>query len=467
LQEFEAGSSQPALARGAAVLPAIAGRNLSLAGCMSELQALGHTVAPLLWAATGASGPVQQDALEQFWQIMLEELRAAGPVDAVALSLQGAMIATHIPDADGEIAGRLRAVLGAAVPIVAMVDWHANISPLLVMAASSIHAERTCPARGADGTGRRAARSIDAGLRAQRPLRRAFRRLPFVIPLAASAPDALPAAGVLARLLAAEAQPGVDHLAFTAGFQGADVAHAGPAVLGYGEDGAAVERAVAAVAESAIAARSGWRAAALDPQAAVAQALAVPHGPVLLVEIDDDPDAGGTGDCMALARALLAAGVPDAVLGIIYEPHVATIAQRAGIGAVLPLALGAKHGLPGDAPLAGMFRVEALAEEPCRCDGPIHAGAMLDPGPLAVLRLEGLRIIVAAKRLAADDRQLFAHAGVPPESVAILAVKSALAHRADLAGLAARVIPVASTGAMPPDPAALPYRHLRRGLAPA
>ena len=77
LEEFGIGTIQPRLCQGEAMLPAIAGRNLALAGVVEQAGVLGHAVVPLVWAAASASGPVVEDAFEHIMRLLLEELAAA------------------------------------------------------------------------------------------------------------------------------------------------------------------------------------------------------------------------------------------------------------------------------------------------------------------------------------------------------------------------------------------------------
>ena len=79
---------------------------------------------------------------------MIDELRSAGAVDAIYLDLHGAMVAEHIDDADGEIASyELRAVVGPDLPIVASLDFHANLSPQMAGLATALLSFRTYPPR--------------------------------------------------------------------------------------------------------------------------------------------------------------------------------------------------------------------------------------------------------------------------------------------------------------------------------
>ena len=54
------------------------------------------------------------------------------PVDAVYLDLHGAMVTEHLDDGEGELLARVRAVVGADIPVVASLDLHANVTRRMV-----------------------------------------------------------------------------------------------------------------------------------------------------------------------------------------------------------------------------------------------------------------------------------------------------------------------------------------------
>src|SRR3546814_15346954 len=71
--------------------------------------------------------------------------RAARPLDGVYITNHGAMTSTGGTDPDGAMYAMVRAVVGDAVPVVATVDLHANISDRMVESVEAIVAYRTNP----------------------------------------------------------------------------------------------------------------------------------------------------------------------------------------------------------------------------------------------------------------------------------------------------------------------------------
>jgi microcystin degradation protein MlrC len=100
---------------------------------------------PIAVARTSPSGPVDQQFFDAFVADVVARLRAAGPLDGVYISEHGAASATVDPDPDGTLFAAVREVVGPAVPVVATLDLHANISQTMVEATDLLVAYRTNP----------------------------------------------------------------------------------------------------------------------------------------------------------------------------------------------------------------------------------------------------------------------------------------------------------------------------------
>jgi len=470
--DFETGYSWPKLTRGVELPAAIKGFNLGISGFVERAAAQGHVIAPLLFASANPSAQVREDAYEAIVAMLFEELANAGEIDALYLGLHGAMVAEHVDDGEGELLARLRQKLGPNLPIVVTLDYHANMSREALEHATAITGYRTYPHADMAETGRRMADWLDRHLaaKAERPAF-AFRQTPFLIPLFAGCTMRAPADAIVQAVADIEAETGV-LLTFAGGFPAADIPDCGPSVYGYGADQAAAAAAVDRLAALVEARESDWGGDVLAPAEAVARARRLAEGacrPVVLADIQDNPGAGGTGDTMGLIRAMLDARLDRAAAGLVYDPHVATIAARAGEGADISVALGGKHGVPGDAPLAGTFRVVTAPDGQMTGSGPLYGGARMDLSPMARLRIGGIDILVVGKRVQAADQEFFRHVGIEPAGMRYLAIKSSAHFRGHFQPIAEAVIDVAAPGAMAAFPADLPFTRLRPGvrLAPA
>jgi microcystin degradation protein MlrC len=463
-EDFVAPDAWPGLVRGADLIDAVRGINLPAAGFILEALAARHTIVPLTWCSATPSAHVTRDAYERIAGMLVEDVANAGHIDAVYLDLHGAMVAEHIDDADGELLRRVRAAIGPHVPLIASLDFHANVSRLMVEQASALVAYRTYPHTDMAVSGERALRVLrDAN---GWPLARAFHALPFLIPLTSQCTLVPPLSSVVDEI--AHLETGLVHsLNFTPGFAAADVPECGPAVFAYGEDAAKVTQAAERVRDLVCEHEHGFKLDVYSIDSALRElerAPAVAGRPIVLADTQDNPGGGGTSDTTSLLKALIAHRAERVLAGVLCDALAAARAHEAGIGAQLDLELGGHAGPVGETPIPARFTVVALGDGRFTATGPFYAGSRMDLGPMAILRIADIYIAVSSRKQQAADRAMFHHLNVDPRDFALLVLKSSVHFRADFGPLASRVLVVAAPGANVADPALLPFKKLRSGM---
>jgi microcystin degradation protein MlrC len=465
--DFEAPDAWPGLTRGAPLLEAVRGINLPLAGFIAEATSAGHTLLPLTWCSATPSAHVTRDAYERIVAMLIDDLRGCGSVDAVYLDLHGAMVAEHIDDADGELLRRIRDVVGARTPIVASLDFHANVSRLMVDQASALVAYRTYPHTDMSESGARAMRVIhDMHASAITSFDSALRQLPFLIPLTSQCTLVEPLAALMDQTLGLERSP-IAAINFTPGFPAADVAECGPAVFAYGHDAASVTQAVDHLASRVAAAESDFALEIHSISAALRETTRTPQlrgRPIILADTQDNPGGGGTADTTSLLKALIASHSRRVLAGVMCDAAAAARAHMAGIGSHIDIALGARAGTADETPIQARFEVMALGDGRFTAAGPFYLGARMNLGPMALLRLGDVHIAVASRKQQAADQAMFRHLGVEPRDFAVLVLKSSVHFRADFGAIASRVLVVDAPGANIADPARLAFTKLRPGM---
>jgi microcystin degradation protein MlrC len=464
---FESGAGYPESTQGGAMLARMAPTTLPMGGFMRAAQARGWTLQPSLWAGATPSAHVTREAFEHIAGRIVGDARAGG-FDAIYLDLHGAAVAEHLDDCEGELLARLRAVVGTALPIVASLDLHANVTERMLRHASAMTAFRTYPHVDMAETGGRAA-ALLADLLAHGPVATHHLRLPFLLPLNAQCTLLEPA-----RTLYADLAAGPVELSFAMGFPAADFPECGPVIFGHGRDAGVVRAAVEALAARAVALRPAWRLDLLAPDAAVARALALAvDGPVVIADTQDNPGAGGDGNTTGLLHALLRAGAgrrhPGAVaLGLLHDPAAATAAHAAGLGATIEVSLGRSvigyDGRATEAPLHARATVRALSDGVVPLSGPMTAGNTATLGPCARLDVDGVQVLVSSGKTQMLDLDLYRFLGIEPAAMKLLVNKSSVHFRAAFAPVAAHILVAQAPGPMAADPADLPWRHLPPGL---
>jgi microcystin degradation protein MlrC len=475
---FNAGAGYPAFSRGQRMLEAMAPTTLPIAGFIAVARERGWTLVPSVWAGASPSAPVTRDAFERIAGALIDDLDAAlqqGPLDGIYLDLHGAAMAEHLEDAEGELLARIRERVAAGLPLVASLDLHANVTERMLRQASAMTAFRSYPHVDMAETGARAAGMLAALVGGERWQLR-HQRLPFLIPINAQSTLTEPAASLMQRLAALEAEFDVQ-LNFTLGFPAADFAECGPVVFGYGSEPDVLQRAVNTLADEAIAQRADWRVELLPPRDAVNEALALAEQvdrPVVIADTQDNPGAGGDANTTGLLHALLAAGAglrwPGRVaLGLLHDAQAAAAAAASGPGALLELRVGRAvptfAGGTTDPPVLCRCVVRAVSDGVVPLHGPMTAGSTAHLGPCACIDVDGVLVLLSSVKCQMLDLDLYRFLGVEPERMKILVNKSSVHFRAAFGPIAAEVLVAKAPGPMAADPADLPWRKLPSQVA--
>jgi microcystin degradation protein MlrC len=194
--DFVHGGGWPSMTQGADLLKTMRHINVGLAGFVEQAEVQGWELVPTIFGAASPSAHVTEDAFERIAGVIVDGIRNAGPLDAVYLDLHGAMATEHFDDGEGEILARVRQLIGNDLPLVASLDLHANVTPEMVEQADALIAYRTNPHVDMADTGRAAARHLALLLRMRLRLAKAFRQLPFLIPISWQCTDDHPAKGI-------------------------------------------------------------------------------------------------------------------------------------------------------------------------------------------------------------------------------------------------------------------------------
>jgi microcystin degradation protein MlrC len=464
--DFVHGGGWPAMTTGADLLKVMRNINVGLAGFIGDAEAQGWELVPTLFAAASPCAHVTRDAYERIAKAIVDGIANAGPLDAVYLDLHGAMVSEHFDDGEGEILRRVRQVIGDKLPIVVSLDLHANVTPGMVHHADALIAYRTYPHVDMADTGRAAARHLALLLHDGRRLEKAFRQLPFLIPISWQCTTDFPTKGIYEKLAAMESAT-VPTLSFCPGFPAADFADCGPSVFAYGATKADAQAAVDRLAAIVEGHERDFEGRIYTPDEGVQLAMQLSKSarkPIIIADTQDNPGAGGDSDTTGMLQALVRNKATRAAIGAIYDPASAKVAHQAGIGASIKLSLGGKSGIPGDAPFEATFTVEKLSDGKFVAPGPYFGGRDMDMGPSACLRIDGVNVVVSSYKAQLADQAMFRYVGVEPTEQAILVNKSSVHFRADFEPIAEKLLICAAPGAMPADPASLPWTRLRPGV---
>ena len=138
------------------------------------------------------------------------------------------------------------------------------------------------------------------------------------------------------------------------------------------------------------------------------------------------------------------------------------VRHAAGRGARLQLRFGGKC-----APASGLpIDVEVdIVELACNASQSF-SGGQVALGDSALIRCDGIEVVLIEKRTQALGLDLFTHLGVDLRAQRIICLKSTNHFYAAFAPLAAEVLYCDANGPLPRDVRQVPYRHIRRPIWP-
>lgn len=407
------------------------------------------------------SGITVRKAYEALRDQLLADLKAAMPVDMVLLQIHGAMIAEGYEDAEGDLFARVRDLIGPKIFFGAELDPHCHLSAqkvgkpdLLVLFKEYPHTDMYERAKDLV----RLAEDAVAGR--TKPVMR-MRDLGMISLIHTSRE---PARGLVDRMLAMEGKDGILSVSLAHGFPWGDSADLGTRVLVVADgDAAKAEALCKSLGDEVFAMRERFSPGFPSADAAITRGLANNRMSVVLADSADNPGGGAGGDSTFILQRLLERKVDNAVIGPFWDPVSVGFCQQAGVGAKLPLRIGGKVSRFSGAPLDLEVEVLTLAKD-AHQDG--LSGTTSPLGDVAVVRVDGVRIVLNTFRTQGLGTNLFTQFGIDLAETKLIVVKSSQHFHAKFGPIASEVIYVETPGVCPADFTSLPYQRAPRTLWP-
>ena len=457
-----------------------------------------------LVASANPTGTVTSECFEEAVAALLQPLQlSAATPDGVLLCLHGAMVSEEFPDAEGEILRRVRHLVGPSVPVIATLDLHGNITPLMTEMSSCLVACRTYPHVDFYEMALKAAGILQQAMSGQVLPRSviAKRNMTHGLDRGRTFPGS-PMQTLIERSEGIElTDRHVLCISVCAGFPAADIYDVGPSVtvtvdvLGAADEEQVAERMQRgqAIAEEFMdycwQQREYSSVELLSVDAAVrlaADFLASPSPPqqqqldsgdaLVLAEITDNPGSGHYGDATKLLQALVHALRPPLslrglALYAIADPAAVQQGVAIGVGGCGWIEMGGRHDPAcGGGPVRLYGRVVHVSDGRFQAWGPVCGGVWQNMGPSLCFRVgaadydrvdyagigPGVRetdsydpalatdprcidVCLTSNKQQALDRAQLIDLGVDPARRSILVLKSMNHFRADFGPLARKI----------------------------
>ena len=171
---------------------------------------------------------------------------------------------------------------------------------------------------------------------------------------------------------------------------------------------------------------------------------------------------------MAILQAFHAAGVQNALVGVIHDPALAAEAHEKGVGAIFEARFNRDGGDEFSKPFTATAVVTGLRDQPIRGRRGIYANNTLDVGKAAALTLDGITVVVLTHRYQCADPMFFEVFGLDIAAARVVVVKSRGHFRGGFDEFFRhdQVIEVDAPGLTSPILSRFPWRHMPRPVLP-
>jgi microcystin degradation protein MlrC len=439
--------------RGDASIKAPEGGGALLRCLRDAAEAEGHTLVESVAAFAQPSGRTVRAVYEDLRDQILDDLRAALPVDVVQLFLHGAMVAEGYDDCEGDLLFRVRAIVGRQVPVGAELDLHCHFTELMRSSADVIVGFKEYPHTDLVPRALELYRIlVDTAQGGLRPTTAVFDcRMVGIWHTTKE-----PMASFVKRMQSFEGQGGVLSVSLGHGFPWGDVADNGARLWVVTDNDLPAARKLAdQLGREFYDMREATRSHPLGVDAALDQAMALEGGPVVLADIADNAGGGAPADSTFILQRLVDRGIGNAVIGPFWDLGAVQICRDAGVGAVIDLRVGGKCG-----PVSGWpvdLRVTVRNVVPDHSQDVFGMRWPLGPS-VWVETANGVSLLLTSVRSQAYGTDTFTGLGITLHDKKLVVVKSTQHFHAKFAPLAKAVFYVDTPGAITQDFANIAFK---------
>ena len=409
-------------------------------------EALQADVVESLAAFAQPAGVTVRKVYEEFRDEILHDLKAALPVDAVMLSMHGAMVADGYDDCEGDLIKRCREIVGPDVIIGVELDLHCSITNEITENSDVLVTFKEYP-------------HIDAVERAEEVFELSLKALRGEIKPVMAVHDLKmismwrtpvgEAANIVAHMTELEGQNGILSVSLAHGFPWGDVPDASAKVLVMSDGNQALaEETAARIGEKIWSLKDETHPTGLTIDEALDQGMAADTGPVVLADLGDNAGVGAPSDSTFILQRIVERDLENVLSGIYWDPVSVRFCMEAGEGAEFDLRIGGKVGVASGDPVDLRITVRKImtdARQP-------FAGSFAPLGNAVwVSAANDLDLMLCDNRCQTFHPEAFTQMGIDLAAKQIVVVKSTQHFYSGFLPVAADILYVAAPGAIPMD----------------
>ena len=410
---------------------------------------------PTLVATAVPGGPIERKTYDSLKAEFLQRLQGLLPLHGVYLPMHGAMFVEGLQDAEADWYQAVRKVVGPDCLLSASYDLHGNISQPIIDTLDMLSAFRTAPHIDREET---MLRSTDMLLQCMRERIRPtliWAPVPVLMPGERSSTEWEPGKRLWAQLPALNRQKGILDVSMLVGYVWADEPRSTAAIVVTGTAPDAQRTIAVNLAQQYWDARADFKfgTETCTVEECVRRAMDAKTQPAILADSGDNPTGGGNGDQATVLESLLRHNANQVVFAGIADRPATDACYRVGVGARIPLSIGATLDPQASRPVKTEATVKFLLPEKDLARRE------------AVVQIQGITLVLSAYRRPYHDIQDFTRLGLQPKSFKMIVVKSGYLSP-ELSPIANPSLMALSDGAINQDIVHLPANRYRRPTYP-
>ena len=420
----------------------------------------GWNIVESLCAVAEPGGKTTRPVYESFRATILNDLKAAMPVDGVMLALHGACVADGYDDVEGDLLEHIRQIVGPDIPVAAELDLHCHLTDRIIENATIIATYKEYPHTDIEEV---AAQLFALMVKTMAGKVRPVMALYDCRMITTFRVHQAPLRGLVDRMKAMEGHDGVLSVSFGHGFPWGDVEDVGAKMLVVTDnDKAKASQIAQGFGEEIFSVRDTLLGNYMTIDEALDYAQASSNGPVVLADVSDNAGGGAPGDSTFILRRIMERGIEDVASCLYWDPIAVRMCKEAGEGATLPLRIGGKIGEASGDPLDLVVTVRRVSSGVTQRFGIVP----LSIGDAVWVSAGNVDIVINSVRTQVFHPECMSSLGLDPTKKKIIVVKSSNHFRAGFEPIASEIIYVAAPGALQPHFDKVPFTKLNKPYWP-
>ena len=410
------------------------------------------------WAEPG--GIVNQQTWEFLRDQLVNELKAAMPVDIVLLGLHGAMVSQDCLDCEGELVSAVREIVGPSAIIGATFDPHSHLSELRTKNLNLITVFKEFPHTDFVQVAEVLVELTHlASLGKVKPVISTFDcKMIEVLPTSRE-----PMRSFIDKIKLLETQKTILSISVIHGFMAGDVPDLGSRILVITDNAKSEgDRLAAELGFELFSMRGKTRPEFLTAKVAFDTAEVSTASTVVIADVWDNPGGGVPGDSTILLREMLKRDIKDSALATIWDPIAVRTCFSAGVGATFRLRFGAKLSEFAGEPLDADVIVRQTMREAVQSFGQ----SVVPLGDAVWIEVGGIDVILNSVRSQVFNPDAFSNFGIDLKKKKILVVKSTNHFYDAFSRISDDILYAAVDGPYPSQPETNAYHNLMRKIWP-